>query len=313
MATMQAIRISDYGGPEVMSLAKVAKPAPTENQVLVRVHAAGVNPVDWKIREGQVKDFLPLTPPFVLGCDISGVIESLGAAVSGYAVGDAVFGQIGLIGAFAEYAVLAPSRIAAKPENIDHVAAASVPVAALTAWQGLFREGGLKAGQRVLIHAAAGGVGSFAVQFGRHCGAHVIATASPQNHDYLRALGAHEVIDYHGVRFEDAVGDLDLVFDLIGGDTQDRSWATLKRGGVLVSSVGPTSAEWAAAAGASGKFVIGAPDAEGRDLREIAALLRAGTIRTSVHRVLPLADAARALEVNKAGGVKGKIVLKVRD
>jgi NADPH:quinone reductase-like Zn-dependent oxidoreductase len=188
-----------------------------------------------------------------------------------------------------------------------------VPVAAVTAWQGLFREGRLKAGQHVLIHAAAGGVGSFAVQFARHCGAHVIATASPKNHDYVRALGAHEVIDYHGVRFEDVVGDLDLVFDLIGGDTQDRSWATLKRGGVLVSSVGPTPVERAAAAGVSGKFVIGAPDAEGRDLREIAALLREGTIRTSVHMVLPLADAARALEMNKAGGVKGKIVLKVRD
>jgi len=275
MATMKAVYITGYGGPEVMVYGDQPIPTASKDEVRVKVHAAGVNVVDWKARDGLVTQHLTFSPPFILGCDISGVVDQVGPGVTTYKAGDAVFGQVGLRNGFAEYAVTAAYRLAPKPGNIDHITAASVPIPAMTAWQGLFREGQLKAGQRVLIHAGAGGVGGFAVQFAHQAGAYVIATASQPNIEYVRGLGADEVIDYRAAPFETKVRDLDLVLDLLSGDTQERSWGLLKRGGTLVSTVGPTAPGRAEAFGVTGKFVIGAPDPAGRDLRHIADLLAA--------------------------------------
>ena len=308
---MKAIYIERYGGPEVMILGQRPEPSPGANEVRIKVHAAGVNPLDWKARDGSVSEHLPQSPPFILGADVSGVVDSVGPGVTMFKVGDEVFGQIGLLGGFAEYAVTAQTRLARKPKNLDHTVAASVPIPAMTAWQGLFREGGLKAGQRVLIHGAAGGVGGFAVQFAHHTGAHVIATASAPNHDYVRGLGADELIDYRSAPFETKARDLDLVLDTQAGDTEERSWALIKRGGTLVSTVRTPSAERAKAAGVTGKWVIGAPDAKGQDLARIAELLETGVVKSTVQTVLPMDQAAKGLEMSKAGHTRGKIVLRI--
>lgn len=311
MATMKAIYIERYGGPEVMTLADRPLPVARANEVRIKVQAAGVNALEWKVRDGLVQQHLPVSPPFILGADVSGIIDSVGPGVAAYKVGDEVFGQVGLLGGFAEYAVTASHRIAPKPASIDHVTAASVPIPAMTAWQGLFREGGLKQGQRVLIHAAAGGVGTFAVQFAHQAGAYVIGTASAANHDYVRSLGADEVIDYRTEPFETRARDLDMVFDLLSGKTQERSWALLKRGGVLVCTVGPPAPGKAEAHGVTGKFVIGAPDPKGEDLRRIADMLERGTLKTTIQAVFPMAEAVQAVELSKAGHIRGKIVLRI--
>lgn len=308
MDTMKAVRIHRFGGPEVLRYEDVARPQPKPEDVLIRVHAAGVNPVDWKIREGYMKDRpLPLIP----GWDVSGVVETVGADVAGWKKGDAVFSRpdISRDGAYAEYIAVRASELALKPKTIDHVQAAAIPLAALTAWQSLFDAGGLSAGQKVLIHAAAGGVGSLAVQLAKWKGAHVIGTASARNQEFLRKLGADETIDYQKTRFEDAVHDADMVFDTIGGDTQKRSWQVLKKGGILVSIVSRPSESEAAAHGVRHGYVFVQPNAQ--QLAEIARLVDTGKVRPIVETVLPLAEARRAQELSQAGHVRGKIVLKV--
>ena len=311
MATMKAVRIHEYGGPEVLKYEDAPRPEPAPDEVLIRVHAAGVNPVDWKVRAGMAKERLRYTMPFIPGWDVSGVVEETGLNVYRLKVGDEVYSRpdISRDGAYAEYVVVRESEVELKPKSIDHVQAAAIPLAALTAWQGLFDAGKLTAGQRVLIHGAAGGVGTFAVQFARLKGAHVIGTASKRNHEFLRSLGADEAIDYTTTKFEDAVHDVDVVLDTITGETMERSWKVLKKGGVLVSILQPPSAEKAAAHGVRCAHVFVQPSHE--QLHEIARLVDAGKVKPIIEKVFPLWDARAAHELSATGHVRGKIVLRI--
>ena len=308
---MKAVSIYYYGGPGVLAYEDAPRPHPAPGEVLVRVHAAGINPVDWKIREGHLKEMLHHTLPLVLGWDVSGVVAALGAGVTRFKVGDEVFSRpdIERDGAYAEFIVIRETEVALKPKSVDHVHAAALPLAGLTVWQSLFDAAALTAGQRVLIHAAAGGVGSLAVQLAKGRGAHVIGTASAKNHAFVRALGADEVVDYERERFETVVGPVDVVFDTMGGDIQTRSWEVLKRGGILVSIASPPSAEAAVAHGGRFAFVFTQPNAA--QLAEIATLVDAGKLKASVETVLPLAAAVRGQALSAAGHTRGKIVLQV--
>ncbi|MER7660213.1 NADP-dependent oxidoreductase [Streptomyces sp. NPDC096193] len=316
--TMRAITQDTLGGPDVLRLAEVARPEPLPTEVLVRVHAAGVNPVDWKTREGGGMAGVLGEPPFVLGWDVSGVVEAVGFGVHTLEVGDEVYGMPWFprqAGAYAEY-VTAPARqFVRKPSTVGHDLAAAVPLAGLTAWQALVDAARVEPGQRVLVHAAAGGVGHFAVQFAKHLGAHVIGTAREAKHDWLRSLGADELVDYTAVRFEDAVKDVDVVIDLIGDgveETSTRSLATLRPGGTLVAVPSGVSPELVAAAEARGlmaKPYLVEPD--GPSLARIAALIDEGTVRVEVEDVLPLAEAAEAHRRGEQGRTRGKLVLHV--
>ena len=310
---MKAIRIYDYGGPEVLKYEDVPRPKPRRGEVLIRVYAAGVNPVDWKVREGYLKDVLQHSLPLIPGWDVSGVVEKVGQRVIRFQKGAEVYSRpdIARNGAYAEYIVARESEVAVKPKSIDHVHAAAVPLAALTAWQALFDTAELQAGQKLLVHAAAGGVGHFAVQLAKWKGAYVIGTASGKNHDFLRELGADETVDYTTQRFEDVVGKVDVVLDTIAGEAQDRSWQVLRKGGILVSILKQPSPEKAAAHEARGGYVFVQPNAA--ELTQIAALIDSGKLKPVVETVLPLSEARRAQELNQAGHTRGKIVLRVTD
>jgi NADPH:quinone reductase-like Zn-dependent oxidoreductase len=311
MEMMKAIRVHEYGGPEVLKYEEAPRPEPGPGEVLVRIRAAGVNPVDWKVREGHRREALAYRMPFVPGWDVSGVVEATGPNVTLLTKGDEVYGYPSVVrnGAYAEYAVVPEAELALKPRSIDHVLAASVPIAALTAWQGLFDAGGLRTDQKVLIHGGAGGVGSFAVQLARWKGAFIVATASGRNQEFLRNLGADLTIDYEKTRFDRLVCDADVVFDTIGGDTLNRSWKVLKKGGVLVSTVEEPSAEKAAAHGVRAALV--STRADTAQLAEIAKLVDAGMVRPIVEAVFPLNEARRAQELSQTGHARGKIVLQV--
>ena len=307
---MQAIRIHNYGGPEVLSLEETPTPTPKAGEALVKIHAASVNPVDWKIREGKMKDFFPTPFPAILGTDFAGVIEAVGPDAAGLQVGQAVFGWAGKGGGtYAEYALAAPQDIAAKPESLDFAQAASVPAVALTAWQGLFDHGHLEAGQSVLIHGAAGGVGMFAVQLAKWKGATVYATAGTDDLQWVRELGADTVIDYKNERFEDRVKDVDLVLDLIGGETQTRSFAVIRPGGTLIATAQPPAPD-------AGKdrniraemFSVAHTSAQ---LKQVADLMDSGEIKTFVGATFPLSETRQAQELSQNGHVRGKIVLKI--
>lgn len=311
MENMKAVRIFNYGGPEVLRVEVAARPTPGSGELLIRVHAAAVNPVDWKVRAGYLKDRIPYPLPFIPGWDVSGVVEATGPDVTRFKKGDAVYARpdIARNGAYAEFIVVRESEVALKPRSVDHVHAAAIPLAALTAWQALFDAAGLKAGQRILIHAAAGGVGSFAVQLAKWKGAHVMGTASARNQRFLRELGVDEPIDYEKTRFEDVVRDVDVVLDTIGANTQQRSWKVLKKGGILVSIISPPSAEEAAKHGARSSYVFVQPNAA--ELAEIAKLVDSGKVKSMVETVLPLSEARRAQELSQTGHTRGKRVLKV--
>ncbi len=301
----RAIIVREWGGPEVLHIEDLPKPVPAEDEVLIRVRAASINPLDWKIREGARRAMYKT--PYHLGCDVAGEIEAVGAAVKDFKPGDAVYAMIGRAGAYADYALAKADVIAPKPATLDFAHAGAVPLAALTAWQMLTENGGLQSGQRVLVHAAAGGVGGFAVQMARHLGAHVIGTASARNHEYLRGIGAHECIDYTSERFENVVRDIDLVVDLLAGEVQARSWGVMKPGGMLVCALGPPDMEKAKAAGMHAKPQGVRPD--GAQLRAIGALIDAGTIKVELAASFPLEKAAEAHRLSETGHVRGKIVL----
>ncbi|MFD9266502.1 NADP-dependent oxidoreductase [Streptomyces goshikiensis] len=306
---MRAVVVSQWGGPEVLTETETDRPEPGMGEILVRVHAAGVNPVDWKTRESG--GLIPWGPVPAVGWDVSGTVEAVGGGVTLFQPGDEVFGMPRFpqqAGAYAEY-VTAPARhFARKPGGIDHVGAAALPLAALTAWQALVDTAGLLAGQRVLVHAAAGGVGHFAVQIAKARGAYVIGTASAGKHELLRELGADEVIDYRSTAFEDAVSDVDIVIDAIGGEYGERSLKVLKAGGHLVTLPGPDGVP-AEAPGVRTGWTLVEPDYRG--LVEIAALVEAGSLRPVIDTVLPLAQAAKAHEIGEQGRTTGKIVLTV--
>jgi NADPH:quinone reductase-like Zn-dependent oxidoreductase len=310
--TMKAIRIHNYGALEVLKYEDAPRPqVSAAGEVLIRVYAAGVNPVDCAIRAGRVQEIFPVSFPWIPGWDLSGVVEELGPDVTKFDKGDEVFAipDTTRNGAYAEYIVARESDLALKPKSLHHIRAAAVPVAAITAWNVLFDTAQLQPGQRVLIHSGAGGVGHFAVQLAKRKGAHVIATASAKNHELVYELGADEVIDYQAQKFEDVARKIDIVLDPIGGDTQERSWKVLKKGGILVSIVQPPSEEKARSVGARGAMVQSKPD--GAKLAEIAKLIDSGQLAPVINRILPLSEARRAQELSQSGHTRGKIVLRV--
>jgi len=304
---MKAVRIHRFGGPEVLQLDEIDKPAPVGDKLLIRVVAASVNPVDYKIRKGGYPMVKDSDLPATLGRDVAGVIQTAGG---GFEAGDEVYAQLDWAdGAYAEYALCAPVGMAPKPASLDMTTAAGVPLAATTAWQALFDHGGLKAGQRVLIHGGSGGVGGFGVQFAKAKGAYVIATASGDGVRMARDYGADEVVDYKTQRFEDVAKDLDLVFDLIGGETQDRSFDLLKRGGALISIVQAPDKDRLAKAGLKGERCIVKPN--GGQLRQIGALIDAGKVKVVIAKTYPLAQAADAHRFLEDKHPLGKVVLTV--
>lgn len=307
--TMKAVRIHAYGKAEVLVYEDAPKPAPKAKQVLVEVRAAGVNPVDWKIRGGMMG--MPITEPITLGFDIAGIVESVGEGVEEWKVGDEVFAYLPLAraGGYAEYAVSGVRELARKPAKLDFAHAGATPLASLTAWQALFDQGKLEAGQSVLIHGGSGGVGHFAVQLAHWKGAKVYATASEANLAFLKELGADVAIDYKAQKFEEIAKDVDVVLDSIGGETQQRSFGVLRKGGVLVSIVGNPDAKKAKELGVRATGMLVKPD--GKQLAEIAQLLDTGKLKTVVSQVLPLAEARKAHELSESGHTKGKIVLDV--
>jgi NADPH:quinone reductase-like Zn-dependent oxidoreductase len=311
---MRAISQDTAGGPEVLKMVEVDKPAPGPTEVLVRVKAAGVNPTDWKSRASGNVWGTP--PPFVLGFDVSGVVEAVGFGVALYKPGDEVFGMLRYPvahGAYAEY-VTAPSRhFVRKPAGIDHTQAAAIPLAALTAWQALVDVAGVTAGRRVLVHAAAGGVGHLAVQIAKARGAYVIGTASAGKHDLLRGLGADELVDYHEQDFAEVVRDVDVVLEAIGGDYAMRSLRTLREGGTIVSLLGMSEevAARAAELGIRAEAILVEPDHAA--MRALAALMEAGKLRAEIAATVPLAEAAKAHELGETNRTTGKIVLTVPD
>ncbi len=257
MQTMRAIQVHHYGGPEQLKLEEKPRPEPSSGEVLLRVHAAGVNPIDWKIRLGLLKDSQPVTFPYTPGIEVAGVVEDVGPGVTAFKRGQAVLGQTSG-GAYAEYITLPVEALALKPQTLSFAEAATVPVGATTAWRTLFDHGGLTAGQRVLIQGAAGGVGLFAVQLARWKGAQVIGTASTANVEFVRSLGADTVVDYTMTPVERVVQEMDLVLDGVGGETLSSSLATLRRGGTLISIAGPPPQEQAQARGVRAMMSRGA-------------------------------------------------------
>ncbi|MEN2395737.1 NADP-dependent oxidoreductase [Pseudomonas halotolerans] len=303
---MKAIRVTQYGQPEGFVFEELQSPVPGNGEVLIEVTGSGVNPIDWKVLSGAMKAFIPLQLPYTPGVEVAGRVAALGKGVSRFSVGDEVFGFINIVGGYATEVVAGADRLAHRPSRLPALHAGGVPAVALTAWQALHEHAQIKAGQRVLIHGAAGGVGSMAVQMARIAGASVVATASAGNHDYLRELGASEVIDYNQTRFETVVEPVDVVLDLVGGDTQTRSWSVLKPGGVLVSPVSPPDVKQAEAAGATGKHF--ATRSDGTQLEKIAALFETGELVIEV-QVLPLSQAEGALRKSSGRHIRGKLVL----
>lgn len=310
MTTMKAVRIHQFGGSDVLRIDEIPIPSPQRGEILVKAHAASVNPVDYKIRAGRYPAVRADKLPYVLGRDVSGEVAACGPGVAGFAQGETVYGAPAIErGAYAEYVILREAEAARKPSPLDHVGAAAVPLAGLTAWQGLFRHGGVKAGQRVLIHAGSGGVGHFAIQFAKAKGAYVITTASQAHLQFVRDLGADEAIDYKKRPFEDALRNVDMVFDLIGGQTQQRSWVVLKRGGILVSTLTAPDQESAAAHGVRAlRYTVAE---SGSDLAEIGALIEAGKVTPKVTLTFPLDEAPAAQEAVEAGHTEGKVALVI--
>lgn len=310
---MRTVTQKSFGGPEVLEVAEVARPEPIPSEVLVRVRAAAVNPVDALVRSGRLPMLGP--PPFVLGWDVSGVVEAVEPGVNRFQVGDEVYGMPffpRVAGAYAEY-VAAPSRqLARKPVSIDHAHAAALPLVGLTAWHSLVDTARVEAGQRVLILGGAGGVGHLAVQVAKARGAHVIATASAAKHQFLRGLGADEVVDYRTVDVADTVRHVDVVLDAVGGGLGEQSLRCLTPDGLLVTVVERANEALRAATEAAGLRFAGIavePDYVG--LEALAALVDAGHLRPHVEDALPLAHAAKAHELVESGRTRGKIVLLV--
>ncbi|MFI6822773.1 NADP-dependent oxidoreductase [Micromonospora sp. NPDC050187] len=311
---MRAVSQDSLGGPEVLRVVEMDRPEPGVSEVLVRVHAAGVNPTDlWHRATGGLLGETPVR----LGWDVSGVVEAVGLGVTMFQPGDEVFGMPRLpqpAGTYAEYVTSPARHLARKPATLSHAEAAALPLAALTAYQSLVDTACVRPGQRVLVHAAAGGVGHLAVQIAKAHGAHVVGTARSAKHAFVRGLGADEVVDYTQVDFASVVGDIDIVIDTIGGDYGPRSLRTLRPGGIVVSLASPAESHLAVEArdrGVRAGFTIVEPDHGG--LKAIAALVGAGQLRPEVAVVLPLDQVARAHEIAQTGRTTGKIVLTVVD
>ncbi|HEX5551973.1 MAG TPA: NADP-dependent oxidoreductase [Chitinophagaceae bacterium] len=308
---MKALRIHAFGGPEVLKMEDVPIPRPAADEVLVKVHATSINPIDWKIRKGASKGRFPITFPFTPGWDLSGVVEQAGSDVQRFKQGDEIYGRPDPTrnGTYAEYIVVRADEVNFKPQSVDHVHAAAIPLAGLTAWQGLFDQGQLRKGQRVLIQAASGGVGTFAVQFAHWKGAFVIGTTSEANIELVGALGADEVIDYQTENFEELLKDVDLVFDTLGGDVQKKSLLVLNNGGKLVTTVKPENQGEAEARDivVKGYMAQSYPD----QLGLLARLLDEGKFKPVISKIIGLDEVAEAHRASEQGHVRGKIAVKI--
>lgn len=308
---MRAARIHEFGGPDVLQSDEIAIPSPTAGQILVRVHAAAINPVDGKIRTGKFKRYRAKLPA-TLGRDFSGTVVQSEDEESGWKEGDEVFGMLDYArGAYADYCIALPSEMVRRPPALDPLHAACIGVAGQTAWQALFRYGELKSGQRVLVHGAGGGVGHLAVQFATFHGAEVTATVSPEDAGFVSELGAVETIDYKEQTFEELVHDVDLVLDLVGGDTAHRSWQVLRQRGILVSTLGKFDPPASAPIGVRGREVI--VECQRSQMEQIASLAVNGQLRIEIDKVFPLDHAEEAHEHLEHGHSRGKSVLKVSE
>jgi NADPH:quinone reductase-like Zn-dependent oxidoreductase len=307
---MKAAILTEYGNdPEV---ADVDRPNLTDDSVMVEVHAAAINPIDWIVMAGHMQAMLPYELPWIVGYDVSGVVVEVGPDARGFSTGDEVFARAGGMqaGTMAEYSAVKASEIAIKPSNISHAEAASIPLAGLTAWQALFDKGGLQSGQRVLIHAGSGGVGTLAIQFAKHAGALVASTASARNEDLVQKLGADQFVDYSNERFEDVVEPCDLVLDMVGGDTLKRSFDVVKPGGTIVSIKGDAPDGLAAERDVAFHAFFMEPN--GAQLAEIATLIADGTVRPVLDITFPLDEVVAAYDHARSGGANGKIAIAVR-
>jgi NADPH:quinone reductase-like Zn-dependent oxidoreductase len=307
MSTTQqrAVLIRAYGGASAAEVAEIAKPQAGRGEVLVRVRAAGVNGIDWKVREGYVRDAFPLQLPAVLGIELAGVVEAVGPGASRFRVGDRVMGPLGRLGAYAEFVAVDEANLARTPDGLDDVQAAAIPVATVAAWQSLHLAGPILPGQRILIHGAAGGLGGHAVQYAKRAGAEVFATAASAHVEYVRGLGADHVIDHQTQRFEDIARDIDLVLDYVGGEVLDRSWQVLKDTGAIVGTSSPDILA-RTPAGRRGLWFMNKADTA--LLETLAADVAAGTLKSPVSEVVGFNDIPAAIERNRTASRTGKVV-----
>jgi NADPH:quinone reductase-like Zn-dependent oxidoreductase len=299
---MRAVVMRETGDPDVLRLEDAERPEPADGEVLIRIHAASVNPIDWKYRRG----LSPKKLPAVLGSDVSGTVEV--SRADDFAAGEDVFG-FAATGAYAEFATAPAPLIAKKPAGLSHEQAAALPVAGLTSWQALFDRGGLARGQTALVAGAAGGVGHLAVQFAKHAGARVIGTGSSRNRDYVLGLGADEYVDYTQQDVAEVVSDVDVVFDTVGGETTHTLVPALRAGGIVVTIAGAPPEQAAAERGARAELLIMSPDSE--QLARVAELVAAGEVHVEIAHTLPLAEAAQAHVLSESGHTRGKIILTV--
>lgn len=309
--TMKAIVVHEYGGPEVLKYEDVPRPEPKENEALVRVIAAGVNPVDALIRSGKYAKFFGTTLPLIPGYDIAGIVEKTGAKITKLKAGDPIYAYVLWGGGYAEYAVATEGEAKAKPKSLNYIEAAAVPLAALTAWQALIDTAKLSAGQTVLIHGGSGGVGSMAIQIAKARGAKVIATASTANQELLKQLGADVTVDYTKTKFEDVAKDVDVVLDSVGKDTLARSYGVVRKGGIIATLVAEPDQAELDKHGIRGAAISVKPNAS--ELAEITKLIGEKKIKPVVSQVLPLTEAVKAQEQAATHHTRGKIVLRVAD
>ena len=312
MEAMKAVRVHEFGAPDVLEYERAPRPEPSDDEVLVRVRAAGVNPVDCRLRRGRMTAMLSENPfPLVLGMDVAGVVEEVGASVTEFETGDAVFGVNGFpkLGAYAEYATTTVDQLATKPETLDFTEAAGVPVVTQTAWQALFEYADCTADERVLIHGAAGGVGHVAVQLAKWKGAEVVATASGYSEEYLRELGVDEFVNYREEEFESVIDPVDIVVDTVGGDVQRRSVEVLDESGTLVSVVGQPPETIGETRNIAVQAVSGRSNHPSL-LATIGETIDAGELRPTISDEIPLAEASRAHEIVETEHVRGKLVLE---
>ena len=310
-AQMRALLMTGYGASDVLRLDRIPVPAPAAGEVRIRVHAASINPIDWKIRSGQLQKYYPVSLPYIPGRDVAGIVEAVGSNVTRWKAGDHVFAVLDG-GGLAEYVNAPAENVALKPAKLSFEEAAGIPTASLAAWRTLIGNADLKAGQRVLIHGGAGGVGSTAVQLAHWRGAHVIATASRRNHEYTKTIGADEVIDYRNTRFEDVAQNVDLVLDTVGGDTLERSPAVLRDGGTLLSIVAVPPVQ------ACSERKLRCPNPStatqeqpGEELTKLAQLFETGALKISIQAEFPLEQAAKAMELSETERARGKIIVRV--
>jgi NADPH:quinone reductase-like Zn-dependent oxidoreductase len=305
---MKAIQIQKYGEADELHLTEIQRPKPSDNEVLVRIVDAGVNPFDWKVRRGYMKDMMPLQFPHTMGYDFAGEVAEVGSKITNFKSGDRVFGFTN--GAYAEYGICSADKIAKLPPQVSFETAASLPTPALTAYQIIANNIRAHGANKILIHGAAGAVGSIAVQVAKSFGMTVFANAAKEDQTFLRELGVDQIVDYKTQRFEEQFKDLDAVVDLVGGDTLKRSFQIVKKGGLIVTTVGPVPEDVAKSAGIEAKFFLN--NQNSTDLEQLAKLVGDGKIKVRIAEVMPLAKAAEAQRMNESGKAHGKIVLHVQ-